>query len=123
MACVLIIDDDVQMRAMLRKVLDRAGHQTSEASDGCEGLREHQRLNFDLIITDILMPEGEGLETIRQLRQVSPAVKIIAISGGGQSGTLDFLDVAERLGADRSLQKPFSLQELLDVIDALLCAS
>ena len=123
MARILIIDDDAQLRAILRQVLDRAGHQTSEASDGREGLREHQQLMFELIITDILMPQGGGLDTVRQLRQVSPDVKIIAISGGGQSGPLDLLDEAERSGADRSLQKPFGLRELLDVIDELLSAS
>ncbi len=120
MARILIIDDDDQMRAMLRQVLERAGHEALEASDGRGGLEAHREAPFQLVITDILMPEGEGLETIRQLRQVSPDVIIVAISGGGQTGTLDFLDVAQRLGAARSLQKPFGLQELLDVVDELL---
>lgn len=113
---ILVIDDDNQTRQMLRQALERAGYSVVEARDGAEGLRHYQENPVDLVITDILMPEKEGLETIQELRERFPSVKIIAISGGGRTGKLDFLHVAEKLGALRTLHKPFPLQELLDAV-------
>lgn len=113
---ILVIDDDSQTRQMLRQALERAGYSVVEARDGAEGLQYYQENPADLVITDILMPEKEGLETIRELREKFPSVKIIAISGGGRTGKLDFLPVAKKLGALRTLYKPFPLQELLDAV-------
>src|SRR5262245_28480932 len=102
MARILIIDDDAQTRIVLQEMLAWEGYEVSEAGDGHEGLHRYQATPKDVIILDILMPEQEGLETIRTLRRVAPAVKIIAISGGEQTGGMDFLRVAAALGAQRT---------------------
>ena len=117
MALVLVIDDDALMRATIRRML--TFHTVIEASDGREGLAAFQSRAPDVVITDILMPEKEGIETIIELRRVNRHVKIIAISGGGSSGTLDFLSSAKKLGADLVMQKPFRAVELLAAVNSL----
>jgi two-component system, chemotaxis family, chemotaxis protein CheY len=119
-ACILIIDDEDQPRRMLQQVLTRAGYEVIEARDGHEGLQRFRATPTDIIITDILMPEKEGLETIIDIRREFPGVKIIAMSGGGRTGNLNFLDVARRLGARRTLEKPFDLQAMLGAVSELL---
>ena len=123
MVRILIIDDEDQPRRMLQQVLTRAGYEVIEARNGNEGLQYFRARPTDLIITDILMPEKEGLETIIDIRREFPAVKIIAISGGGRTGNLNFLEVAKRLGAQHTLQKPFELQEMLGAVRDLLPGS
>jgi CheY-like chemotaxis protein len=123
MACILIIDDDDQFRGMLRHMLRREGYEVAEARNGREGIACYRAMPTDLVITDLLMPELEGIETIRQLRRDFPEVKIIAISGGGARGTLNFLKPAKMLGAHRTLSKPFDLEELRQAIREVLCAS
>jgi CheY-like chemotaxis protein len=120
MARILVIDDDRQARNVLKQILSRAGYDVVEAQDGAEGVRLFQATPADLVITDILMPEKEGLETIQELRQSAPQVKIIAISGGGEKGNLNFLRIAEKLGAQQTIQKPFSRQTLLDAVAQVL---
>jgi CheY-like chemotaxis protein len=120
MTRILIIDDDNQARQVLRQKLERAGYEVVEARDGDEGLQRYRVTPVDLVITDILMPEKEGLEVIRELRRADPELKIIAISGGGRTGLLDFLPVAEKLGAQRTFHKPFRLQEVLTAVHELL---
>jgi CheY-like chemotaxis protein len=117
---ILIIDDEDQTRRMLHQVLQRAGYEVIEAGDGVEGIQRYREAPTDLIITDILMPEKEGLETIMDLKREFPHVKIIAMSGGGRTGNLNFLEVARRLGAQRTLEKPFGLQEILKAVQELL---
>lgn len=119
MARILIIDDESQVRDVLRQALERAGHDVVEAKDGREGLRAFRVTPADLILTDILMPEKEGLETIIELRREIPGIKIIAMSGG-RGGKLNFLDVAKQLGAQRVLQKPFGVHEVLKMVTELL---
>ncbi len=119
---VLIIDDDELVRATLSRTLMAAGHEVIEAVDGNEGLRKFKGGNIDLVITDILMPEKEGLETIQELRQADGEVKIIAISGGDRLGNRSYLGMAAALGADGVLSKPYRRQELLAKIDAVLRA-
>lgn len=116
MARILIIDDDVQLCATLRDVLEREGYEVAEAHNGREGLERYQEAPTEVMITDILMPEQEGLETIMTLRRVDPQAKIIAISGGGQTGRMDFLHLAAMLGAQRTLWKPFHPQELIEAV-------
>jgi CheY-like chemotaxis protein len=116
MAHILIIDDDPPTRRMLRQALEREGYGVIEARDGHEGLQYYRAAPTDLIITDILMPDKEGLETIMELRQDFPRARIIAISGGTKFGRLNFLAMAQKLGAQYTLQKPFSLQEMLEII-------
>jgi CheY-like chemotaxis protein len=119
-ARILMIDDDDDFRDMLRRVLERVGYKVTEANNGRKGIEHVRTAPTDLIITDLLMPEQEGLETIRQLRQEFPAIKILVISGSGRIGTLDFLRVAEQFGASRSLRKPIDFQELRDTVRELL---
>ncbi|MGH7256129.1 MAG: response regulator [Nitrospirales bacterium] len=116
MARILIIDDDEPLRRMLARALAREGFEVLVAADGQEGVRLHRAHSADLIITDILMPDQEGLETIAQLRRDSPAVKIIAISGAGDHLGLDVLEVAKRLGAATAIRKPVELPLLLQVV-------
>ena len=120
MARILIIDDEDQARNMLSLALERAGHEVVSARDGNEGLQLYHTTLVDLIITDILMPEKEGLETIIELRREFPNVKIIAMSGGGHKGNLNFLQIAKRLGAQRTLQKPFHLKEVIQLVTEVL---
>jgi CheY-like chemotaxis protein len=116
MTRILIIDDDADLRTTLRDLLEHAGYEVVEVSNGREGLQRYLGASMDLVITDLLMPEQEGVETIRALRQINPQVKIIAMSGGGQTGRMDFLHVAEVLGAQRTLHKPFNRQTLLEAV-------
>ena len=124
MARVLIIDDDPALRAVLGDVCTRLGHDVSVAINGCEGLAKAREVSPDLVITDIVMPEKEGLETIRELRRDLPQIKIIAVSGGGQKvGSTDCLELAEFLGAELTLTKPFRLNDLRHALDTVLVAS
>ena len=117
---ILIIDDDNQFRTMLRKMVERNGYEVIEASDGKEGIKLYRKNPTDLIITDLIMPEKDGIETIQELRKDFPDVKIIAISGGGRLGPHDYLHLAKMLGAQRTLTKPIELPDLLKTIKELL---
>lgn len=120
MSHILLIDDEPAILEAVREILEMEGHAVFTASDGKQGMRLYNSHPFDLVITDILMPEQEGLETIRQLRSSSPTLKILAISGGGRHGIVEFLAIAKRLGADLGLVKPFTQQELLTAVSWLL---
>ncbi len=113
---ILVIEDDEQTRRMLAEMMRRAGYEVLEAPDGRVGVQLFRAETVDLVITDILMPEKDGLETIRDLKRESPDVKIIAISGGGRTGLLDFLPVARQLGAARTFAKPTDRRELLSAV-------
>jgi len=116
---ILLIDDEEPFRSVLRQVLLNAGYDVVEASNGAEGIQHFHEKPADVIITDIIMPEKEGIETIIELKKAYPDVKLVAMSGGGWYGTdIDF-DMAKKLGA-HTLNKPFALQELLDVVRELL---
>lgn len=120
MAKILIIDDEEQVRLYLRTILEPEGHEVVEAGNGKIGLQLYREEPADLIITDIFMPEKEGLETIMELRRDYPEVKIIVISGGGNRANLDVLPMARRFGALRTLAKPFTRQDMLSAVrDAL----
>ena len=120
MARILVIDDDGQVRGAIRRILERAGHTVLDAADGEAGIRLYRERPTDLIITDIFMPEQDGIETIQQLRREFPGVKIIAISGGDRTQTVDLRKDAELFGASRTLRKPFELTELLKAVRELL---
>ena len=118
---ILVIDDEEQVRRYLRKILEAEGYEVLEAADGKIGLQLYREKPADLIITDLLMPEKEGIETIMELRHDFPDVKIIAISGGGyRIGSKDCLYLAKELGADCTLVKPFSRQQMLDIVKKML---
>jgi len=121
MARIIVVDDDADVRVLFSLILTDAGHHVIEASNGEEGTRLYREHLPDVIITDIIMPDKEGIETIRELRRDFPDAKIIAISGGGSALTgRDALSLAKHLGASSTLAKPFSGQELLDAVQELL---
>jgi len=105
---------------MLKEALTRAGYEVTEALDGKEGISLYLKEPIDLVITDIVMPNKEGIETIIELRQSFPEVKIIAMSGGGRIIPEDYLYMAKGLGAKRTFAKPFDLEKLLESIHELL---
>lgn len=113
---VLVIDDDEQVREMLRRMLEYDGFEVVEAEDGDQGLRLAEQAPVDLVITDILMPNKEGLETIMGLRRHQRDLPIIAISGGGFSGSLDYLTTADKLGATMTVAKPFTRQQMIAAV-------
>jgi CheY-like chemotaxis protein len=121
MARILVIDDDNDVRHMVKEMLVRVGHDVTEAVNGQEGLRMFAERPADLIITDIFMPEKEGIETIREVKQDFPEVIIIAMSGGiAAMDSSVTLRGAKKLGADRTVPKPIDRDELLAVVDDLL---
>jgi CheY-like chemotaxis protein len=120
MAQILIIDDDELFRSMLSATLVHFGHSVLEAGNGTEGLRICQRTRPDLIITDLVMPEMEGFEVVMNLRKHDACAKILVMSGGVRGKTVEFLEIAIRLGASGMLAKPFSTDALISAIEALL---
>jgi CheY-like chemotaxis protein len=122
MAQILIIDDDALFRSMLGATLVHFGHSVVEAGNGAQGLELFQRTRPDLIITDLVMPQMEGFEVLMNFKKLHPLAKIIVMSGGVRGQTVDFLEMATRLGASGVLAKPFSTDVLINAIDALLPA-
>jgi CheY-like chemotaxis protein len=120
MANILLVEDEEQLRSMLRIVLKSAGHAVEEAGNGREALELYSKSPADLIVTDIVMPDKEGIETIITLRESYPDVKIIAMSGGGRTGAQNYLELAKKLGANHVLAKPFSPGDFLDVVNMVL---
>ena len=119
---ILLVDDDEPLRTLLRLVLVHMGYEVVEASNGKEAVKLLQPAPPDLVLTDIVMPEQEGLETITVVRRLHPAMKIIAMSGCGRIKAIDYLKIAKMMGADRVLAKPFSNAELTLALDELLGA-
>ena len=121
MPSILVVDDEDQIRRLVRETLEQAGYRVTEASDGKEALQQYRLAPADLVIMDILMPKQDGLETTVALRREFPDAKIIVITGGSDMiGMLNFLDVAKMLGAHSTLQKPFEMKTLLDTVQAEL---
>jgi CheY-like chemotaxis protein len=119
-ATILIVDDEAPIRRMLRDLLEGEGHTVIEAPDGRAAMKCLREQPSDLIITDILMPEEDGIEVIRETRRIAPETKIIAISGGGRQGKADFLNIARCLGAQRTIKKPFALDKFLEAVKEVL---
>jgi len=117
---ILVIDDDDLVRNMIGRMLERAGFEIMMAKNGREGLARFHTAPPDLIVTDVIMPELDGIETIMALRQAAPAIPIIAVSGGGKAHAMQFLDVAHKLGADLILPKPFRQADLVSAVTRLL---
>ena len=113
---VLIVDDDPGIRRTLHILLTREGFQVSQARDGVEALRLWRDHGSDLVITDLHMPEKNGIETIVELLSHSPGMRIIAMSGGGQTKRLDLLGNATMLGALLTIEKPFTLNEMMTMV-------
>jgi DNA-binding response OmpR family regulator len=117
---ILVIDDEAGSRCLVENALLFDGHQVLVAANGVSGMRLMRQEQPDIVVTDILMPDQDGLGIIRSLRQEFPMVKIIAISGGGTVGGLDLLVAAGRLGADATLAKPFVPEELSESVNRLV---
>lgn len=120
MADLLLVEDDEQVCDMLCQMLTRAGHHVKTAQDGEDALRVLQTFSPQLMITDIIMPKKSGTELIHEIRQKHPKLEIIAISGGGRSDPIGYLDLSEELGASVSFAKPIDNDALLMSIELLL---
>lgn len=115
-AFILVIDDDASARRSLQLVLENAGHSVAAAEDGEAGLALARDLPFDCVVTDMLMPGRDGVSTIMELRRIRPGLRIVAISGSGASGQVDFVKLAQHVGADATLEKPFRSGALLRAV-------
>jgi DNA-binding response OmpR family regulator len=120
MARILVIDDEPSVRELLYAILIEEGYEVVEAADGKAGMRLFQESPADLVITDLIMPEKEGIETIMDLRRDFPDVKIIAMSGGGIIQAEDYLGMARGVGAHRGFEKPFGVSDMLKAVRELL---
>ena len=128
MSSVLVIDDSDSVRRTVRTMLESAGHDVVVASDGVDGITQFQEQPFDLVISDVVMPRKDGLQTVRELRQMTDEVPIIVMSGGlqlsnsggGRRDIDDLLCVAKDIGATRTISKPFSQRDLLAVVGECL---
>jgi CheY-like chemotaxis protein len=120
MAKILVIDDEPFILLMIKKMLEKAGHEVDLAVNGIEGLQAFEKNKPDLLITDLIMPEKEGLETIVELRKKYPDLKIIAISGGGRISADGYLPGAKLLGANMVFPKPLDQKEFLEAVATLL---
>ena len=118
---VLITDDESDVRSIMQQILTREGYLVTEAEDGKECIKARRAdSNIDLVILDIIMPEQEGIETLRVIKQEFANTKILMVSGGGRMQTGQYLSLARTLGADEILAKPFAAKELVSAIDGIL---
>jgi len=117
---ILIVEDDKELREMLKMSLIRRGFTILEAENGKEAITHFKPLLTDLVVTDLIMPEEDGLKVVIKLRELKPSIKIIAISGGGKVGPGSYLNLAKALGADAIYSKPFSINDLTLKIEQLL---
>jgi two-component system chemotaxis response regulator CheY len=117
---IMVVDDDPAIRRALQLLLSKAGYRVTQAQDGQEALRLWRDQGGDLVITDLHMPEKNGIETIMELLTLTPGIRIIAMSGGGQTKRLDLLGNASMLGALLTIEKPFTLAEMLAVVKQAL---
>jgi DNA-binding response OmpR family regulator len=120
MATILLIEDEQMLIDTLEIVLSKAGHQVVTAGNGVIGLEKFGESRPDLVITDIIMPEKEGLDTISEIRERDKTVPILAYSGGGRTKNFDFLRMADRLGATEVLRKPFSTEDFIAAVTRCL---
>lgn len=117
---ILIIDDEPSIRFLLKKMLEREGYAAITASNGDEGMKLFEEIPFDLVITDIIMPEKEGIEIIMEIKKNHPDIPVIAISGGGFNSPRSYLNIALAAGAAAVLEKPVEKETLLSQMHNLL---
>jgi CheY-like chemotaxis protein len=122
MAAILLVEDNVELRRVLERGLQQAGHLVTAPADSITAAQLIESSAFDLVITDIVMPEIEGLDLIRRIRSAQPDFKVIAMSGGGMGSASQYLEMAKRFGADETLHKPFRIQELIAAVDRALAS-
>ncbi len=116
MANILVVDDNIAFLEIQTEYLRRAGHDVTPATNGIEAMNRVDSHRFDLVITDLIMPDKEGVQVIMELRRKHPGIRIIAMSGGGRVNAEDYLAIARRLGAAKTLSKPFTGDELLGAV-------
>ncbi len=117
---ILVVDDNETFRLPLSATLQSAGYEVETAAEGGLAVKLHRKRPFDLVITDLVMPDQEGLETIMQLRQFQPDLRIIAISGDGRMDASNYLPLARKLGAGEILAKPFTAEQILEAIARMM---
>lgn len=117
---ILVIEDNTALREALCELLHQAGYEPVAMANGRQAAQLHRAEPVQMIVTDIFMPETDGLEIIAEFRRSFPEVKIIAVSGGGSRGMMELLSVAQRMGAQRVFMKPFDIHELLVAVEELL---
>jgi len=117
---ILVVEDDAAVAFTVREMLSSAGYQVTTAANGVEAIEAYRRSRSDLVVTDLIMPEKDGLETIIDLRRGDPAVRMLAMSGGGRTRNMEFLGMARRLGVRVTLSKPFTREELLMAVATAL---
>ncbi len=117
---ILVIDDDPLVRRSFEQFLTDVGYEVALAANGRAGLALFTKLHPDIVVTDIIMPEQEGIETIIQMRKLNPKAKIIAVSGSGRVSNQDFLSIAAKFGAAATLMKPIDQDQLVDAVRKLL---
>ena len=122
MSSILVVDDDTQVLDVMSEMLRLEGYTVAVAENGQQAVEQIRDVQFDLVITDLIMPEKEGLETIADIRKHRIDMPIIAISGGGRIGPTDYLETARFIGANATLAKPFGRQELISTVSSLLNA-
>jgi len=120
MKSILLVDDDDLSRGAVQKMLERAGYIVSSTGDGRSALEQYRSNPTSLVITDLIMPDIDGLEVIQELRRINPSVRVLAISGGGRVEAEEYLSVARKFGAVEVLSKPFTGQELKKAVEAAL---
>ena len=116
MAQILLVDDEIEFRDLLKNILTLEMHSVVCAGDGNEALKLFSQQTFDVVITDLVMPDKEGFEVIMEIRKLSPSIKIIAMTGGGFASASSYLSIAQAFGVNKTLAKPFSRDELLHAI-------
>ena len=123
MESLLIIDDDEQIRLLLKELLVNEGYTVFEAEDGDKGMSLCRMQEIQLVIIDVFMPKKDGLETIRELHDAFPSIKVLAMSGGYFADSIDVLHMAKKLGATQILEKPFALEKFLETVRDILSES
>ena len=122
MSEILVVDDDLAVLDVMSEMLRLEGHEVTVAENGADAVQCVNDAEFDLVITDLIMPEKEGLETIADIRRSKADLPIIAISGGGRLGPTDYLETARFIGANATLAKPFARQELLSTVESIFAS-
>ena len=122
MPSILVVEDDAALRRLFEQMLLRDGHEVTIAADGAQALKLIEAMSFDVVVTDLIMPEMEGLSLLRELRHLKSPPKIIAMSGGGRGSATDYLEIAAMLGAAATLSKPFTHQQLTEAVERVMTA-
>jgi DNA-binding response OmpR family regulator len=120
MATILLADDDIQLRTMLREILEIENYHVIEVGDGEKTINFLKNNPVDIVITDLIMPKKEGIETINELRKLYPDLPIIAMSGGSMTNSRVYLDIALKLGVIKAFLKPFDINEMLETIHSVI---